>query len=91
MMGFKNNNIFLTLIKMFEFLTSPVWNTIFVFITVSVVLYYWKPGLMFDDQNEMRSFGIGNGKTCFSFSVVTFTIAMIFYILFTIVMSLCAD
>jgi tryptophan-rich sensory protein len=76
---------------MFEFLVSPVWNTIFIFITISVILYYWKPNVMFTHTGEMRSFGIGNEKTCFSFSIVTFTLAMIFYILFTIVMNIWSD
>jgi len=76
---------------MFEFLSSPVWNTIFVFITVTVVLYYWKPAVMFNESGEMRSFGVGKDKTCFSFGLVTFTIAMIFYILFTVMMNWFAE
>jgi len=70
-----------------EFLQSPLCNTMFIFISVAVALYLWKPQPMFDKHETMCSFGFGKGKTCFTYSVVTFSVAMIVYSLFTIFLS----
>jgi hypothetical protein len=65
-------------------LRSPVWNTIFIFITVSFVLYCWKPYPLFDVNGSMKSFGIGKDQTCFTFATVTFAIALMTFFLFTL-------
>jgi hypothetical protein len=70
---------------MFDFLQSPLWNTIFVFVTIAVILYYWKPHPLFDEYGNMRAFGLSENKTCFTFSIVTFSSAMVFYFLFTLI------
>lgn len=67
-------------------LSSPLWNTMFIFISVAVALYLWKPEPMFDKHGNMRSFGFGAEKTCFTFTIVTFSVAMIVYCVFTIIL-----
>ena len=76
---------------MFEFLKSPLWNSVFLFIALATTLYLWKPELMFEDKtnmHKMRSFGVKKGETLFTFSVVTFAAAIGFYFMFTLLTSL---
>ena len=74
---------------LFDFIQSPVWNTIFIFATLAIILYYWKPEPLFNNETgEMRAFGFGNGKTCFTFAIVTFSVAMIAYFILTLLHSL---
>jgi hypothetical protein len=73
---------------MFDFLQSPLWNTIFAFMTVTTILFYWKPEPLFDAEGKMRAFGLSDNKTCFTFSIITFASAIIFYFLFTLMSQL---
>lgn len=60
---------------------SPKWNTIFIFIFISLALSYYKPLWCFDKNGHMKEFGIGKNKTCFSFAVVVAIVTIIAYFL----------
>lgn len=68
----------------YGFLNSPLWNTLLIFVLGAVSLYFAKPEPMFDENGVMRSFGFGKNKTCFTFTVITFSLAMIVYSILTI-------
>ena len=62
-------------------LNTPVVNSILIFLTTSALLYAFKPKLMFKENGEMKSFGYGNDKTCFTFPVVVFGTTLVGYII----------
>jgi hypothetical protein len=62
-------------------MNTPLVNTILVFLTVTAVLYAIKPETLFNRRGKMKKFGIGKGKTCFSFPVVVFMVTLVSYVM----------
>jgi hypothetical protein len=71
----------------FNALDNPIVNSILLFLTVSALLYAFKPKFMFDEDGKMKTFGYGEGKTCFTFPVVVFGTTLIGYIIFKVLSS----
>lgn len=66
----------------FNALDNPIVNSILLFLTVSALLYAFKPKFMFEEDGKMKTFGYGEGKTCFTFPVVVFGTTLVGYIIF---------
>lgn len=66
---------------------TPRMNTIIIFVFITLVLYYTRPLMLFDKKGNMKQFGIGKNKTCFSFAVVVGIITILSYFALTILYS----
>lgn len=53
---------------------------IFVYLCISVSLYFLKPQIMFNIDGTMKKFGIGYNKTIFYYPYVIVILALILYI-----------
>jgi len=71
----------------FNALDNPIVNSVLLFLTVSALLYAFKPKFMFDEDGKMKTFGYGEGKTCFTFPVVVFGTTLVGYIIFKVLNS----
>lgn len=58
--------------------------TIYFFILLSVILYYLKPKLLFDDIGNFKQFGTDNDKTILPFWLVTQSLSIIVYFVLVI-------
>ena len=67
---------------MFE-VRNGIKYLIFIYISISVGLYYLKPELMFDND-KVKKFGLGYGKTIFSYQLVLIFLAFILFYIFEI-------
>ena len=67
---------------------SPVFIAALLFVIVSIVLYYVRPKLMFNERGAIREFGFDNGQTVFTYPIVLIVSAVFTYLLTFIVVSL---
>lgn len=58
--------------------------TIYFYLLLSILLYYFKPKIFFDDVNNFKQFGTDNNKTLMPFWLFTQMICIIFYFLLVI-------
>ena len=56
--------------------------SIILFIVISVIIWIKKPKCIFDNDNNLKKFGIGNNKTIFYFPFVLIVLAIIIYFIF---------
>jgi len=69
---------------------SPMSNTIIFYIIIIITLVILKPEIMYCHKtNQFKAFGYGKNKTILSFSFVSITSAVILYMLFSTVESVC--
>tara|TARA_B100000035_G_C20716788_1_gene429447 strand:- start:250 stop:483 length:234 start_codon:yes stop_codon:yes gene_type:complete len=68
--------------------SSPVLIAVLLFIIVSLVLYYVKPKMMFDNNGETKEFGFDDGQTIFTYPIVLIVLAVFTYLITFIVVSL---
>ena len=68
---------------MFE-VRNGIKYLIIAYISISIAIYYLKPELMFD-KNNVKKFGLGYGKTVFSYQLVLIFLAFILFYIFEIV------
>jgi hypothetical protein len=54
---------------------------IFIYICISVGLYFLKPKIMFNSDGTMKKFGIGYDKTIFYYPYIIIIIALVLYII----------
>lgn len=65
-------------------MSSPLLNTIIVFVILMALLYYIKPDVIYDHKKkEFRQFGIDNDKTLLPIYFVGIILAILLYILFS--------
>ena len=50
-----------------------------------LIIIISKPTPVFDDQGKLNAFGLGSDKTLFSLGVITVTIAVVSFYVFTII------
>jgi hypothetical protein len=62
-------------------LSSPLIYTILSFTIIMIVIYRTKPKVIFNG-NQLKEFGIGNGKSILPFPVIAMFIAIIIYFTF---------
>ena len=56
--------------------------SIIVFIIISILIWIKKPKLIFDNNGNIRNFGIGNQKTIFYYPLVLIVLAISIYYIF---------
>jgi hypothetical protein len=54
---------------------------IFIYLVISVGLYFLKPKIMFNNDGNMKKFGIGFDKTIFYYPYVIIILALVLYII----------
>ncbi len=64
---------------MFIDFENPLRTSIVLYLTIATVLYIVKPAQLFDKNGFMIEFGLGEGKTCFSYPIAIFTTAIILH------------
>ena len=62
---------------------NPLYISIFAFILISLVVYVIKPKFLFKN-NQIIPTGLGYGKTIFSYPVLMILLAIILYIVFSL-------
>jgi len=56
--------------------------TMSIYVIIAVLIYYYKPPIMFDKDGKMKPFGIGNGHTlCTYQNVLLFLAITLFFII----------
>ena len=62
---------------------NPVYNTIFVFSIIMLLVYIIKPDVVYNNErNEFRQFGTTDGKTLLPIYVIGILMAIILYVFF---------
>ena len=68
---------------MFE-VRNGIKYLILIYLSISLIIYKLKPEIMFD-RDSIKKFGIGYGKTVFSYQLVLIFLALILFYIFEIV------
>ena len=69
----------------------PVYNATILYILLVVSLVLIKPDSMYDRENKrFREFGSGRNRTVMSLPVVSISAAILLYLLFSAIETLCA-
>lgn len=62
-----------------------IYSAVF-YVLIVMLIFVAKPSLMFDQNGQFKSFGIGTGqKTLFSFGVLVATVALLSFYLFAMI------
>lgn len=69
---------------MFKFNTRLIYAVVF-FVLLVLLIYTSKPTLIFDNNGDVRRFGIGSERTMFSFGVFTVVLAIMSFYFFCII------
>ena len=56
--------------------------TVITYLIISIYIWFKKPKLIFDKNNNMKSFGVGKTKTIFYYPFITIILAIIIYFLY---------
>ena len=66
-------------------MNSRVIYSIVFFILLIILLYMSKSSIMFEQNGELKVFGLGPDKTLFSFGIITTIIAILSFYLFCVI------
>lgn len=61
-----------------------IYSTAF-YVLFMVLLFVSKPSVMFDNNGNLREFGVGYDKTMFSFGLFTVVVAVLSFYMFCII------
>lgn len=62
--------------------SNRIWFSLVLFLTVISIIIIIRPSFMFDENNNVRSFGLENSKTLFSFGLICIVLPfLIFYLI----------
>ena len=61
-----------------------IYNSIF-FVLVIMLVIVWKPSIMFDENQNIKQFGVGDGKTIFSLGCLVAIVAFVSFYIFTVI------
>jgi len=61
-----------------------VYSVLFYILFIMLIIIS-KPRLVFDENGELRHFGIGSNKTMFSLGVFTVTLALVSFYMFALI------
>ena len=59
--------------------TERIKYSVIIYLVISIFIWMQKPKLMFNNNNNIRSFGIGVNKTIFYYPLVMIVFAIIIY------------
>lgn len=68
---------------MFE-IDSKLQTVILFFILINGLIYYYKPEICFDKNENFKHFGSGENKTLFPFWMITLVISLLMYVYMTV-------
>lgn len=66
-------------------MNSRIVYSILFYILVMILLIISKPAIMFENNGEFRSFGVGSDKTMFSFGVFSVVLAIVSFYIFCLI------
>ena len=64
---------------MFE-IDSKLQKTLFIFICINNIVYYYKPDICFDKNGTFKQFGSGENKTLTPFWLITLVSSLLIYV-----------
>ena len=67
-----------------DILKNHLYLSVLTFVIISLIIYTLKPKFMFRD-NRIIPTGLGKNKTIFSYPVIMMLIAVIIYIIFSLI------
>lgn len=65
-------------------MNSRVLYSVIFFVLLLVLLFISKPSIMFEENGDIKNFGMGHDKTLFSFGIFTIVLAILSFYLFTL-------
>lgn len=65
-------------------MNSRVLYSVIFFILLLVLLFISKPSVMFDENGDIKPFGMGTERTLFSFGIFTAVLAIVSFYIFTL-------
>jgi hypothetical protein len=65
--------------------SSRLVYTILFYLLIIIALFITKPKLLFDDNNQIKSFGFRDNETLYSIGVISTILAILSYYIFTII------
>ena len=77
--------LFIIINKMSGYLNTRILYSIFVYLLIMLLIFVKKPKLMYDDNNQIKSFGTGKNETIYSLGVVSLVIAVIVFYIFCLI------
>lgn len=66
-------------------LSQRVIYSLLFYILLLVLIAVSKPKMVFDDEGNIRPFGVGDEKTIFSFGVIVITLSVLSFYVFCII------
>lgn len=58
---------------------SPLYLSLFIYLVVMSFLVFYKPPIMFNSDGSLKDTGLGEGKSIYSFPIISILIAIIIY------------
>jgi len=68
-----------------HFLSSRVIYSVMFYTLLISIIFISKPATAFDPQGVIKPFGIGQGKTVFSFGTIVTTLAIVVFYVFCLI------
>lgn len=65
-------------------MNTPLIKTLVIYIIINLLLFIFKPKLLFTNDGKIKSFGCDNNKTILSLPLLTISISIIFYFIITL-------
>lgn len=70
---------------MMSYLNSRIIYSILFYVLLMILIVITKPNIMFEDDGNIKSFGIGDDKTMFSFGLFAILLAIISFYIFCMI------
>lgn len=68
----------------FSFVTNRILFTLLIYLVFLAIVISFKPKFMFDDNDQLRSFGVDDKSTLFSFGFLSILLPFILYYFFAL-------
>lgn len=68
-----------------KYLSSRIFYAIFLYVLLMTLIFLKKPTLLFDEQGEIKSFGLKKEETVYSVGVLTVVLAIVSFYLFCVI------
>jgi|TARA_B110000259_G_C13728720_1_gene287601 hypothetical protein len=68
-----------------NYLSSRIFYAIFLYILILTLVFLKKPKMLFDDNGEIKQFGVHAGQTIYSIGVLSGVLAIVSFYIFCII------
>lgn len=68
-----------------KYLSSRIFYAIFLYILVMTLIFLKKPTMFFDENGEIKNFGLKKHETIYSIGVLTIVLAIICFYIFCVI------